>query len=271
MAAVEPQTEGLRIGQLAELAGVSVKTLRHYEKVGVIERPPRQPNGYRAYPPESVLRVIQVVRLRSLGLPLSRVRVALDTEGDSTVPIQGELTVLIDFLVEERDRLDQRLASLRELAGRLDGTRSLTEASGVEAVDELRVALGPAADRIAEETWRLERAVVGVVRTLGGLPEGVPPKLLERVRADPDTFATLLELDGALAELRDVDPDDPRVALLADRLMRAAGGVRDVLGEAVPKPSARARAALETVFGSRLTPAQQRVLHLAFGVRDGAP
>ena len=47
----------LTIGQLANLAGVGVETLRYYERQKLIPEPPRRSSGYRQYPPETVNRI----------------------------------------------------------------------------------------------------------------------------------------------------------------------------------------------------------------------
>lgn len=58
----------LRIGEFADLLGVTTKTVRHYHRVGLLPEPIRNPNGYRQYGLEAVLRALQVLRLRQLGL-----------------------------------------------------------------------------------------------------------------------------------------------------------------------------------------------------------
>lgn len=57
-------------GELARLTGVSTDTLRHYERKGLIDRPRRLPNGYRAYSPEDVHRVRLVRRALAVGFTL---------------------------------------------------------------------------------------------------------------------------------------------------------------------------------------------------------
>ena len=52
----------LSSGKLAELAGVSADTLRHYERKGVLARPRRGANGYRRYPAEALQRATGIRR-----------------------------------------------------------------------------------------------------------------------------------------------------------------------------------------------------------------
>lgn len=66
------------VHQLAEIAGVSVRTLHHYDAIGLL-RPPRDPsNGYRRYDHASLLRLQQILFLRELGLSLDEIGAALD-------------------------------------------------------------------------------------------------------------------------------------------------------------------------------------------------
>lgn len=70
--------ETLRSNELAKLAGVTVRTLRHYHAIGLLDEPPRQANGYRDYRPEDLLRVLRIRQLASLGFPLDQVAGMLD-------------------------------------------------------------------------------------------------------------------------------------------------------------------------------------------------
>lgn len=59
--------------QLAELAGTTVKAIRHYHRVELLPEPERAPNGYKQYQVQHLIRVLQIRRLRELGVPLSQV------------------------------------------------------------------------------------------------------------------------------------------------------------------------------------------------------
>jgi DNA-binding transcriptional MerR regulator len=66
-------TESLRSGQLAELAGVNIQTLRYYERRGLLARPPRRPSGQRAYPAETVRLVRTIKAAQQLGFTLAEI------------------------------------------------------------------------------------------------------------------------------------------------------------------------------------------------------
>src|SRR5688572_27407681 len=99
---------GLLIGELARLAGVTVKAVRHYEKLGLLAPTWREANGYRRYSPELVVRVACIARLRSMGVPLSRVGDVLDSAPAAADGIDG----LIEFLQAEKESLAARIEGL---------------------------------------------------------------------------------------------------------------------------------------------------------------
>jgi DNA-binding transcriptional MerR regulator len=69
------------IGELADLLGVTPKTLRHYETIGLVPRAARTRNGYRDYSSEAVRRARLIVDLRSLGLSIETVQKLLVPDG----------------------------------------------------------------------------------------------------------------------------------------------------------------------------------------------
>lgn len=69
--------EQVRIGQLAALTGVSTKTIRYYEEIGLLPAPPRAASGYRDYPDDAAARLRFVRAAQSVGLTLGEIREVL--------------------------------------------------------------------------------------------------------------------------------------------------------------------------------------------------
>jgi len=135
----------LRSGELARLCGVSTDTLRHYERKGVLAPPLRLANGYRAYPPDALLRVRTIRAALALGFTL-----------DELAPL---------FRARSRGRPPCR--SVRELAAaKLAGAESQLAELG-RLVDTLRSLL---------EAWD---------GRLASLPAGEPARLLETLSNPP--------------------------------------------------------------------------------------
>ena len=73
--------DGLRIGELAERAGLTVRTLHHDDQIGLVRASERTEAGHRRYSEADVRRLYQVMALRSLGVPLARIARALSGDG----------------------------------------------------------------------------------------------------------------------------------------------------------------------------------------------
>ncbi|UOR01428.1 redoxin family protein [Leucobacter allii] len=150
----------MRIGELAARAGVTVKAVRYYERLGLISAP-REPNGYRTFG-EDQLRAVQEVReLGALGIAPSRARPFLDcleaghAHGDECV---SSLAVYRDAIVE----LDRTIA---ELARRRTALQQRLEAGAGQAGAE-HAGAGQADDHSAPDDTVLPDYTV--------LPDGLP-------------------------------------------------------------------------------------------------
>lgn len=102
--------DDVRSRDLARLAGVSVRTLRHYHQIGLLPEPPRSANGYRSYAASDLIRVLRVRRLTDLGMPLSRI--------DPRMDIDAELALLDDDYARQIEHLRRRREAIRALRQR---------------------------------------------------------------------------------------------------------------------------------------------------------
>ena len=103
----------LSSGELADLAGVSRDTLRHYERKGVLPRPLRGHNGYRQYPPEALQRVQLVRRALSVGFTLDELAKVLKVRDAGGAPCEEVRRLAAQKLVNVQDRL-RELTKLRD-------------------------------------------------------------------------------------------------------------------------------------------------------------
>jgi DNA-binding transcriptional MerR regulator len=99
----------VRSSDLARLAGVSVRTLRHYHQIGLVPEPPRSTNGYREYTAADLLRVLRVRRMADLGVPLGRI--------DTQMDVEEELALLDARYAEQIVELHARREAIRGLRG----------------------------------------------------------------------------------------------------------------------------------------------------------
>jgi MerR family mercuric resistance operon transcriptional regulator len=98
-------TEELTIGQLARRTGVNRETVRYYERIGLLDSPPRTASGYRRYRGEDVRRLIFIRRARDLGFSLDRVRTLLGLAAAPDRNCAEVRSVAIDHLAEIRGKL----------------------------------------------------------------------------------------------------------------------------------------------------------------------
>lgn len=99
----------MKIGEVARGAGVSIDTVRFYERRGVLPEPERLPSGYRVYTVATVERIKLARRLQALGLTLDEVIDALHSTDRGTATCASERWRL-EAVVE---RIDAQLAELR--------------------------------------------------------------------------------------------------------------------------------------------------------------
>ena len=113
----------LKVGELARRTGVSVRTLHHYDEIGLLRPSHRTSTGHRLYGAEDVARLQQVRSLRQLGLSLDEVRACLDRPDHSA-------RWVIDLHLA---RLREQIALQQQLYERLDGlARWLDAADGAK-------------------------------------------------------------------------------------------------------------------------------------------
>src|SRR5947209_676185 len=98
-------------GELAELAGVSGDTLRHYERKGVLSRPRRGTNGYRQYPAEALERVLLIRRALSVGFTLDELARILKVRDQGGAPCQE----VRNLAAKKLSNLESQLLELTKL------------------------------------------------------------------------------------------------------------------------------------------------------------
>jgi DNA-binding transcriptional MerR regulator len=97
-----------KVGQLATATGLTVRTLHHYDHVGLVCPSMRTASGYRLYDESDVQRLYEVLALRQLGLSLEDIGAAL-----------SGTSLLAELLTQHRDHLDRRLVAMRTLRAQL--------------------------------------------------------------------------------------------------------------------------------------------------------
>ena len=100
------------VGAVAALTGVSVRTLHHYDHIGLVVPSVRTPAGYRGYTDADIERLHLVLVYRSVGIPLEEIRALLDDPGADVVE---HLRRQHQLLLEQADRLQHTIKAVEEL------------------------------------------------------------------------------------------------------------------------------------------------------------
>ena len=92
----------MNVGEVAALAGVTVRTLHHYDRIGLLSPSGRSAAGYRLYAPDDLDRLHQVLLYRELGFSLEDVAALLDDDTDPEAHLRRQHRLLLDRLERTR-------------------------------------------------------------------------------------------------------------------------------------------------------------------------
>lgn len=122
---IETRVTTYTVKQLARLAGVSVRTLHHYDQIGLLQPALRTPAGYRLYQHADLLRLQQILFYRELDVPLAKIQALLDRPGFDPVRALRDHR---QNLREKADRLAQLIETIdRTLSQYTEGTQPMKD------------------------------------------------------------------------------------------------------------------------------------------------
>ena len=199
----------MRVGELARITGVSVRTLHHYGEVGLLPPPSRNRAGHRVYVAKHVVRLQQILVLKQFGLRLKQIEKILNTRkfparrviemnlvdiGNRIVSLQKlhhRLKMLAATIQTEHVSMDQLIQTIedmhmaeriytKEQVGELHARRKLLGVEGMrlfekdytQLVAEIREAMDRGIDPKSEQARALATRWQSLVQTFtGGNPE----------------------------------------------------------------------------------------------------
>ena len=128
--------ESIAIGELARLTGVTTRTLRHFESMGLLQPGPREQGRIRRFSPESAARLSAILRLKSAGLKLSQIKDMLDSGRVRGTGGQLARSILMQ-LKARSDEIEHQISRHVKLLDELHESISILEAClGCNAVPE---------------------------------------------------------------------------------------------------------------------------------------
>lgn len=201
------------IGDLAKAAKVSLRTLRHYDAIGLLAPAHIRPNGYRIYGRAEAERLSEILLYREMGIGLAEIAGLLDQKDRA-----GRLRAHRARVIADRDRLDQVVELLDSTLAAIEGDREMT-------IEELYKPFSAEKQQDYEawliETYGAEMAgqVAAATANMASLPDGMEGGM-----------AALREIEGALVAAYEGGGDAPG-ALLArhrDWIARMSGQPCDI-------------------------------------------
>ncbi len=119
------------IREVAQQAGVSAKTIRYYESIGLLPRPPRAANNYRQYAPADIESLRLIASARSIGLALDDISEIVAARDRGIAPCQRVLDTIARRLTE----IDRRIADLLSLR---DSLKQLHSEGTILPLDDVK-------------------------------------------------------------------------------------------------------------------------------------
>ena len=193
----------LTVGQVAGLVGVSVRTLHHWDEIGLVVPSARSWAGYRLYEPDDVARIHRVLVYRETGMPLAEVaRVLDDPDVDATA-----------HLARQRDLLQARIAHLTRMLRAVDTMMERNSMGETLTPQQQAEILGaewdPAWQEEAEERWGDSDEWAQAAARKAAMTRQDWARVAEETEA--------LEIDLANAMREGVVPGSERANALAER------------------------------------------------------
>src|SRR5690349_15487312 len=105
----------LTVGALAKASGLTVRTLHHWDTLGLLVPAERSASGYRRYGPDEVARLYRILALRRLGLALEEIAGVLDREGPGLAASVRAHLARVEEGLAVQERLRDRLVRILDV------------------------------------------------------------------------------------------------------------------------------------------------------------
>jgi MerR family transcriptional regulator, thiopeptide resistance regulator len=192
--------------QFAELAGVTVRTLHHYDRVGLL-KPRRTGAGYRVYQSRDLERLEQIVALKFLGLPLKQIRSLLERQA---LTLPAALRMQRRVLEEKRRLLDRAILAIQEAETSLTRGKAPEEAVLKKIIEVIAMQ--------SNNDWLEKYQSAAAREKVAARGKEWTPELQARV--SQQWTELLAEAEAAMGE----DPAGAKVQALADRWIKLVEG-----------------------------------------------
>ncbi|WP_338749255.1 MerR family transcriptional regulator [Janibacter alittae] len=195
--------QALTVGQVAETFGVTVRTLHHYDEVGLLPPSERTRAGYRLYTSQDLQRLGTIVVYRRLGFALEEIGELLEADGAEVV----------DHLRRQRDLVRDRLARMTELVDAIEHALEAEMTDRPATTEDLKALFGDGYNEEYQAQAQQRWGDTDKWRQSQQRTEGMTRAQWARVKAETETFES--DLGAAVRAGEPVDGD--AAATLAER------------------------------------------------------
>lgn len=245
---------GMRIGELAAIAGVSTRTVRHYHHEGLLPEPARDASGYRRYTIPDLAQLLRIRRLRELGCGVPDVRRIL--AGQPSQNLREVLQRLDDDLAQQQ----RSIGLTRERIQQIMKEPHLDYLADAESIEAQAVFSHLKALGAEGPGYQVDMALMGA---MPGQHADNWSGAWHQLLADPDNAEALASSYTEFDALIEVEPGDLRVQALADRLWALMP--EEFLSDLALTDNSAAGAPVVEALAESMSPAQARVMELIMG------
>ncbi len=198
------QAETYLIREFARMAGVTVRTLHYYDRVGLLKPSLLTPASHRLYKLEDLLRLQQILTLKAMGFTLDEIRQLLE---NPAYDLRTSLRI-------QKEAIDQRIEQLQQVSRALEQTLATLSSLDTEEVDwHLVCAIIRAMVMEQKQEWAQRYYTAEQWKWLQERAKQVTP--LQLVQWEQEW----MELIAAFQSRREQAPDDPEVQRLAGKML----------------------------------------------------
>jgi DNA-binding transcriptional MerR regulator len=196
-----------KTAEFAKLAGVTVRTLHYYDRLGLLKPSGRTAKGYRLYSERDFARLQQIVTLKFIGFPLKQIK---DILNRGSLDLAKELRSQREIIGEQRLRLELTIKAIEKV----EGVLASTDEPDWEVFAEIIEVINMQNDMTWTDKYYSEEAKQKIAERAATVPRDV----IEQ--AQRDWPALIKEVEASLGD----DPGSEKVQALAERWARLVKG-----------------------------------------------
>lgn len=179
----------MKIKEVADLVGISVRTLQYYDKIGLLKPAEKSEAGYRLYTEDNLSTLQQILFFRELDFPLKRIKEIIQSPSYDQ---EKALKMQRDMLLERREQIDQMVQTIDKTIRHMKGEITMSKEEKFKGFDFSKNEY----EEEARERWG-DEAVDRSNRAINNMTKEEQQQLGEKMNA----------IYRNLAAIRDQDPD----------------------------------------------------------------